>query len=200
MNKNDYPEFCEIWQMAQELSANSKVYSPAAMTEIFEMLESYRLDEIRQALRQHRMVNKFAPVLHDVLDALNPKPSRLHLPADEAWAIALLSMDESETVVVTDEILRARSAAWDIFADGDKIGARMAFRAAYEREVQSATMPPVWKASLGHDKQRREETITKAVNQGLLPSSTLKKLGIIKDEISFKNLESMAKTKAVGEA
>lgn len=174
MNKNEYPQFCEIWQMAHELGVNGKVYSAAAMTEMFEILEAYPLGEVRSALRRHRIENKFAPTLHDVLGILSPKPADLHLGADEAWAIALASMDEAETVAVTDEIMQARAVAWGIWDDGDAAGARMAFRSAYGRLLHDAP-PPRWRVSLGHDPARREDAVAKAVAQGLLPPSEMGK-------------------------
>jgi hypothetical protein len=171
MTKNDFGEFCEAWLLAQELGANGKVYSKSAMVELFEMLVAYPLDEIKRALRKHRFDNKFAPILHDILAILGQdKPQ--HIPADEAWAIALQSMDEAETVIVTDQILQARTVAWGIYAENDLVGARMAFRAAYERAIQTAPQP-VWRVSLGHDKQRRADALTKAVERGQLPHSEL---------------------------
>jgi hypothetical protein len=176
MRQDDYSEFCEIWTLSQELGVNGKVYSSAAMTEMFETLEAYRIEDVSAALRKHRNDNKFAPVLHDVLDVLNPKLSSRHLMADEAWAIALKSMDESETVVLTDEIMQSRSIAWDVWETGDKVAARMAFKSAYERIVTDASSP-TWRISLGHDQQRRVEAISLAVEKGLLPKSELAKLG-----------------------
>lgn len=54
---------------------------------------------------------------------------------DEAWAIAMTTNDEYETVVLTDEIQLALAAAKPVLDAGDKIGARMAFISAYERFV-----------------------------------------------------------------
>lgn len=90
---------------------------------------------------------------------------------DEAWAIALQSSDEAETVVWNGEIQQAMAAARPIIEAGDKIGARMAFRDAYERIVRTnreAGIVPKWEASLGWDKERRALAIESAHNLGLL--------------------------------
>lgn len=90
---------------------------------------------------------------------------------DEAWAVALQSSDEAETVVWNGEIQKAMAAARPILEAGDKIGARMAFRDAYERIVRNnreAGILPVWEASLGWDKERRAVAIESARSLGLL--------------------------------
>ena len=92
---------------------------------------------------------------------------------DEAWAIALQSSDEAETVVWNGEIQKAMAAARPILEAGDKIGARMAFRDAYERIVRNnreVGIAPVWEASLGWDKERRALAIETAHSLGLLSS------------------------------
>ena len=85
---------------------------------------------------------------------------------DEAWAIAMTTNDEYETVVLTDEIQLALAAAKPILDAGDKVGARMAFLSAYERLVSQAREDRKavnWHVSVGFDANRRVEAITKAV-------------------------------------
>ncbi|MEQ7921161.1 hypothetical protein ABQX22_18330 [Xanthomonas sp. WHRI 1810A] len=85
---------------------------------------------------------------------------------DEAWSIALASSDETDTVVMTDEIRLAMSAAQPILAVGDKVGARMAFMSAYERlmaEARQLGRPAKWSVSVGFDAQRRVTAIEQAV-------------------------------------
>lgn len=91
---------------------------------------------------------------------------------DEAWAIAVTSNDEYETVVVTDEIQLALAAAKPVLDSGDKIGARMAFISAYERLVAQARNDQKgvnWHVSVGFDANRRVEAITKAVQMQRIP-------------------------------
>ena len=91
---------------------------------------------------------------------------------DEAWAIAMTTNDEYETVVLTDEIQLALAAAKPVLDAGDKIGARMAFISAYERLVSSAREDHKvanWHVSVGFDANRRVEAITKAVQMQRIP-------------------------------
>lgn len=91
---------------------------------------------------------------------------------DEAWAIAMTTNDEYETVVLTDEIQLALAAAKPVLDAGDKIGARMAFISAYERLVSSAREEHKdvnWHVSVGFDANRRVEAITKAVQMQRIP-------------------------------
>jgi hypothetical protein len=55
-----------------------------------------------------------------------------HPTADEAWALALKAMDENQTVVWTNEIMYAWERCRAVYQDGDKVGARMAFKAVYD--------------------------------------------------------------------
>lgn len=90
-----------------------------------------------------------------------------HLAADEAWALALASFDEARTIVWTSAIAEARSMALPIWDAGDRVGARMAFKAAYERICASGPEPG-WTVSLGHDAEDRQRAITEAVHRGQL--------------------------------
>jgi len=107
-----------------------------------------------------------------IIERINEHDGR---PAsDEAWATAVRADDENETVVWTDETRRAMSVARPLLELGDKVGARMAFRDAYQRFVNDARadrVPVSWSASLGWDAERRREVLTDAVAYGLLPSS-----------------------------
>lgn len=91
---------------------------------------------------------------------------------DEAWAIALQSSDEFDTVVMTDEIQVALGAARPVLNIGDKIGARMAFISSYERLVSKAreeAIPVNWHVSIGFDANRRIEAISAAVQMKRIP-------------------------------
>ncbi|MGH8480754.1 MAG: hypothetical protein ACREXK_14635 [Gammaproteobacteria bacterium] len=95
-----------------------------------------------------------------------------HLPADEAWAIAIEAMDEDGTVVWTQEMAEAWGCARLIMAAGDEVGARMAFRSAYERragESRADGRRPKWSPSLGHDPARRAAAIEAAADRLGLP-------------------------------
>lgn len=135
-------------------------------------LERYPLPAIEAALAKVRMSGRFT--LSAVAEAIAEQDGRPG--ADEAWAIAVNASDESATVVWTEEIAEAFAAAKPVLDVGDKIGARMAFRAAYERiveEARKAAAPTVWKVSLGFDSTKRVEALTRAVERKRLPATSL---------------------------
>lgn len=78
---------------------------------------------------------------------------RGHPSSDEAWAIALKAMDENETVTWTNEIMYAWERCRPVYEDGDKVGARLAFKAVYEGLDLSGR--PDWIVSEGFDKDKR---------------------------------------------
>lgn len=102
-----------------------------------------------------------------------------HPEPNEAWAIALQSFDEAETVLMTAEIQQAAAAAAPIIEARDKVGARMAFIAAYQRLVdasRAAAGQVVWRVSLGHDSDRRVLAVEEAQRLGRLPAPEAQRL------------------------
>lgn len=98
---------------------------------------------------------------------------------EEAWAIALTSRDEAETVVWTPEIAEAFAICSPVLEIGDEVGARMAFKEAYARIVAKAerdAAPLQWSVSIGWDLRRREATLNKAASTGLLPALVIANL------------------------
>ncbi|MDT4841920.1 hypothetical protein FQZ97_757980 [compost metagenome] len=92
---------------------------------------------------------------------------------DEAWSIALQAGDESDTVVLTGEILAALQVARPLLAARDKVGARMAFISAYDRLVADArreSKPAKWEVSIGFDPQLRARAIEQARDLKRLPA------------------------------
>lgn len=152
--------------LGQEMRASAGVL-------IAEDLSVYPFAEIRSALARCRAELHGKLTLAAIVERI--PSANAHLSGNEAWALALHSTDEQETVVWTPEIARAFAAAKSLLAGDrpDKIGARMAFLAAYERELATAkaeARPPEWAVSLGHDLQRREIVLGDAVRAGKLPA------------------------------
>lgn len=132
-------------------------------------LEPHPLEAVAQAFSKHLDVSEFAPTPAAILKHL-PKESDGHPDVNEAWAIALRGRDERDTVVWTQECAEAFGIASSVL-DDDETGARMAFKAAYERLVEHARAegrPVQWIASLGHDAAQREVVVTEAVRAGRL--------------------------------
>lgn len=98
---------------------------------------------------------------------------------EEAWALALQAADESETVVWTEETAAAFAHAMPLLEARDKVGARMAFKEAYEKSVRQSRLqasPARWIPSMGSDPERREIAVSAAVQAGKLPRECLPSL------------------------
>ncbi|MFM0638058.1 hypothetical protein PQQ63_15255 [Paraburkholderia metrosideri] len=142
------------------------------------ILEPYSIEQVRAALSQHMRESKFPPVPADVVTRL-PKESDGRPDANEAWAIALRSRDERDTVVWTQECAEAFSICSAVLDGGDEVGARMAFKAAYERLAESARThghKVHWFMSLGHDPDIREAAAADAVRTGRLQIAQVRNL------------------------
>ena len=175
MNKNDLDEFIKIWKAA------SAVYNINLTDEAiglsFQVLSRYELPDIRKSLSSFLSSSQFAPKPADIVNLLASSDGRP--TADEAWSIAIDSFDEYKTVVMNDEISTALTQAQGIYNDGDKVGARMAFKAAYERNISVARaegLKPKWWPSIGFDVQGRRPALEKAVINGLLEAKSVNHL------------------------
>lgn len=169
MRSDEFEKFSEIWSELHEFMPGGRQLSQRAMTMVFEALAEYPLSIVELAIAQHVKQSKFAPTPSDIVEIITS--GRKHWAADEAWGLVLKSFDELETVVMTREMLAAKSQIQEIYNSGDTVGARMAFRAAYDRIIRSSPAP-VWQVSAGYDPQRRADAVIEAVNQGLLPRGT----------------------------
>lgn len=157
------------------------VYDKAVSADIkrlyWEDLGHLPIETIERAIQGHRRDperGRFWPKPADLLSRCRD-PAWIHPAGDAAWSIALESLDEAASVIVTDEILQARAAALPVWTSGDKVGARMAFKAAYEQIVSVTDQRPRWRFSAGHDSARRAETVERALQQGLLPQHEVAK-------------------------
>ena len=143
-----------------------------------DILKPFPLRVIRAALAGYCDENsEFAPVPAAIAKRctlLDGRPG-----AEEAWAIALASRDEADTVVWTTEIAEAFGVCSTVLNTGDEVGARMAFKDAYNRLVTAArlrNLPAQWSVSLGWDITKREAAVTKAAAAGLLPAPQVRAL------------------------
>jgi hypothetical protein len=131
-------------------------------------LELFPLRIVAMAFSEYRAENgEFPPVPAGIAKRCKLMDGRPG--AEEAWAIALTSRDEADTVVWTTETAEAFAICSPIFPD--EVGARMAFKEAYNRLVAAARLagkPSAWSVSLGWDVQKREAVIERAHVAGLL--------------------------------
>ena len=163
---------------AQMLTTTFTVYSrPApdsnAMRVWFRLLEQFPLEMVQRAFDHFVATEpKFPPTPAAIRDLLGANADN-RPGVDEAWAIALTSRDEAETIVWTTETAEAFAACRPVLDMGDEVGARMAFKDAYGRITGAAKQrgePVRWVASVGFDKARREAVLRKAESAGLLPA------------------------------
>jgi hypothetical protein len=144
--------------------------NPGTAAIMAEDLCAYQVPVVRAALKACRLEVKGRLSMADILQRVQSSDGR---PGkDEAWAIAMTTNDEFETVVLTDEIQLALAAAKPVLDAGDKVGARMAFISAYERLIAQArddAKPVNWHVSVGFDANRRTAAITKAVQMQRIP-------------------------------
>ncbi|USE79507.1 hypothetical protein NDR89_23230 [Cupriavidus gilardii] len=137
------------------------------------MFESFSIEQFRMACLAHmRDEPKFPPSAAQLLERMSPAGAGRPGP-EEAWAIAVKASNESETVVMIDEIAQAWGAAAAIFALGDEVGARMAFKEVYERLTKGAVCPPKWWPSIGNDPYKRDAALADAKRAGLLPGPSV---------------------------
>lgn len=164
----------QVARLALAITATAEVLGQSLTTDAAEMmaddLADYAVSTVAGALKAcRRELNgrlTLAAILQRV-QAADGRPGK-----DEAWAIAMTTNDEFETVVLTDEIQLALAAAKPVLDAGDKIGARMAFISAYERFVSQAREDAKtvnWHVSVGFDASRRIQAVTKAMELKRIP-------------------------------
>jgi hypothetical protein len=160
------PALLEAIAVTAELCG--RVFSAPAARVFADDIAAYPEPQVLAALRKCRREVRGALTVQDVVSRLDdgrPGP-------DEAWAS--IPKDEAVTVVCTEEMAQALGIVQPLLDDGDRVGARFAFRDAYARlvaEARNAGRPVQWMASLGHDPQQRERAVIEAVEQGKLPAA-----------------------------
>ncbi|WP_030132142.1 hypothetical protein [Pseudomonas sp. QTF5] len=144
--------------------------SPNAAAIMAVDLSECPLNLIEKALKACRKEVRGKLTMADIMSRIESADGRPD--KDEAWAIALASSDEFNTVVMTDEVQIALGAARPVLNLGDKVGARMAFINAYERLVtqsRAESKPVNWHVSIGFDSNRRIEAVNAAVQMQRIP-------------------------------
>lgn len=168
----DKPQFSQL--LAQSMASYGKPLPQdvATLRAWWDALAPFPLHIVGRAFQVYGMdEDRFPPVPAAIVKRCRLMDGR---PTDEeAWAIALLSRDEADTVVWTQETAEAFGLCASVLDGGDEVGARMAFRDAYNRLVSDARLagrPAKWTASLGWDTAKREAAVLKAAQAGLLPA------------------------------
>lgn len=166
------------------LEATMSIYSAESNVNVLRLwwasLARFEFSLVKEAFSRHIQDSKngkFAPKPADIIGIIELLKPNGRIGADEAWA--LYPHDEASSAVITDEMSEAMGLAQPLLNEGDKIGARMAFKEAYNRITarnKSANVSPKWFASLGHDSQGREIALKQAVSMGRLSNEKAQKL------------------------
>lgn len=177
MNDADKKPFAEIWGAA--LQTGGRDASVPMLKLAFNALSGYSFEQVQSALGEHVAKSSHAPTPADIRAIVEASVPGGRPGPEEAWSIALGAMDESVTVVWTEEMASAWGVAQPLMQSGDEVGARMAFRETYNREVDESKRrgePPKWIPSLGHDADSRRSALEHAVERGRLSHSSVEHL------------------------
>lgn len=175
MRECDYDDFAAMLDAVYSL--HNKTLNSVARGLFFRAMSNFSLADFRRALDAHVCDphrGQYAPKPADLIAQLDASLAADDRPgAEEAWALALTSRDEAATVVWTEETAQAFAICRPVLETGDEVGARMAFKDAYNRLVLAARRAgrlPQWRASLGWDMAQRESVLTRALEQQRLPA------------------------------
>ena len=167
MTDNDFIPFCEVWTATHDVMPFGKVFNQKHMTMIFEDLENYPLDIIKQAIKRHRQTAKAAPTVNDIIELVNSLKPR-HIGVEEAWAKALPMLgNDNDSFIVTKEIIEAMALAESLWESGDKFSAARAFKEKYI-QLTKCDSSPVYYVSLGSNKDGRALVVNEALRLNLI--------------------------------
>ncbi|WP_240754282.1 hypothetical protein [Lampropedia aestuarii] len=165
-------EAMDVW-LVQQLIGTAELLgqqlSPTAAAMLATDLSSYPQQVVAHALSRVRAEHAGRLTAKAILDRIDDAVGRP--TAHEAWAIALTSLDERNTVVWTNEMADAWLVASPLAKANDNFGARNAFVSAYERIVRAAKEAkalPVVTVSIGWDAQCRNPAIERALSLGYI--------------------------------
>lgn len=183
MREADFDPFLNMLDDVAALLNHGKPLTSGYKSMFFRAMAEYSLAEVQSAFDGHAKDparGHFMPAPANLIAQIVGAASDDGRPgADEAWAMSLCAQDEADTVVWTAEMAQAWGIAQTVLRGGDEVGARMAYRDAYNRLVGAARglrAPPVWDVSLGFDPQRRDLALERAVRAGRLPITQMPRL------------------------
>lgn len=176
MREGDYSDFAALLDATCSMLSRGAYVPNAQNTALFfRALAVHSIEAVRAGFDAHLRDparGRFVPVPADILAQLEAIAAADGRPGpEEAWALAVRSNDEAETVVWTAEAAEAWAIARPVMALGDEVGARMAFKESYLRlvaEARAARRVAAWEPSLGHDPARRAIALDAAVACGRL--------------------------------
>lgn len=173
MREADYDEFSKMLDnVASMLTRGTYKPSPTDAALWFRSLQRLDLRTVRAAFDAHvrnPARGHFMPTPADLLAQVEAMVDSGHPGVEEAWA--MMPVAEDETVVWTAEMAEAFGTCQKLLAEGDRVGARMAFKEVYAKLLDLAKREgrvAVWQASLGTDLEKRKRVLAAAVESGRL--------------------------------
>jgi hypothetical protein len=133
-------------------------------------------DLLRTAFRRARFELKYFPKIAELRELAGVLPNGLsdgRPGPEEAWArMPKGERIEQDSIVWCDEERAAYDSCRSLLLNGDRVGAHMAFRERYEKELveaRSKGKPPRWTFSAGYDIDHRLSTLAAAVQANRIP-------------------------------
>ena len=163
MTRDDFDRFKNAMRGAWLAVSNGKEQPTPELLDIFwKTFANVSIADFESAMQAHLLDPKhgmFAPKPADIVRGLKGRQEDDGRPdADEAWGIALQASSEDATIVWTPEIRSAWVAAEPIILEAsDKIGARKAFIAAYDRLVERSRNARASAISCGQSQPNQQQ-------------------------------------------
>lgn len=176
MREADFDEFSELLKAAFDILGKTpaaKVISPTAQALWFQALSEYPLPAVRAGLAAQIKRGTYTPVPADVVGFIESTLQRDNRPGgEEAWALALSTLDDVNTVVWTQEAAEAFGKARPVLESSGPISARKTFLEIYERLVTASRQSRTavsWFVSPGSDVDTYRRAIENGRAAGFLP-------------------------------
>lgn len=158
--------------LAARIAATAQVMGTTLSDDAMKMmvadLERWPVDEVAMALTRVRHECQGRLALANILERIPSYMASRPPTAEQAWEMALKERiwDEDATVVLPNAIMRSFPHA--LWAEGNKIAARMTFKDNYAIE---SVKPDAFETdvSLGFEETARRPAIESAVREGRLP-------------------------------
>lgn len=188
MKNTDKPKFVEI------LTGCASVFrhqlDDAGFAVFWSILAEFELTQVVNAFEQHLRESKFFPTPAEIINLIPGSKAKQHLSGPEAWSVAVKLQDETDTVIVTQQILEAWGVAYKVLCTGDKYGARTAFISAYDRADKSQV--PKWTVSPGTHVHLRHDRVKQSVLAGMLLESYLEQYPCQESSVDANQLLQLA--------
>lgn len=167
-------KIADLIEITAEISGNP--FKPQVIALMVEDLSEWEFNDIQAALNACRREVKGRLSLKDIIDRLPKKGDELP-SADELWGQVLEYLtDESKSFVLPEMAFKALESTnggiYELATSGDKVAARMAFKAAYERLSQGFNGKVQYTVRLGTDKENQAAAIKTAYLENKITKDT----------------------------